>query len=108
MKRAANAEQWKKHLLERGLSGQSKAEFCRVRGLNTSSYDYWERKLRVVGISKPATASSGFARVKVESLAKTASVSIRFGCGVVVESSGGYPTPSWVASVARELSEGVR
>ncbi len=109
MKRSENQAEWEKRVLERGVSGQSKVGFCRDRGVSVSALDYWERKLRAgSNATDRRLRTMRFARVKVEPLAEPVGLSIRFSCGVVVESSCGYPDPSWLTSIARALEEVAR
>lgn len=39
-------EQWVKRLQSWERSGQTRAAFCRSRGLNLHTFDYWRRALR--------------------------------------------------------------
>ena len=39
-------EQWVKRLRSWERSGQTRAAFCRLRGLNLHMFDYWRRALR--------------------------------------------------------------
>ncbi len=39
-------EQWAKRMRAWERSGQTRAAFCRSRGLNLNTFDYWRRALR--------------------------------------------------------------
>ena len=43
---SSKREQWVKRMRAWERSGQTRAAFCRLRGLNLHTFDYWRRVLR--------------------------------------------------------------
>ena len=106
MTRAVQTEQWAERIRAQRASGKSMVAFCREHGFNEKTF--W-RRARKFDASRVATTAvlepgpSRFTRVDFSRPSEAVAVSVRFPAGVVIESSGGYPDPSWVRAVISGL-----
>ena len=58
---SSKREQWVKRMRSWEGSGQTRAEFCRLRGLNVHTFDYWRRALRSATALVPVVVEAGLA-----------------------------------------------
>ena len=80
------AAQWRELIEEHASSGLSIAAFCRERGLPSSNFYQWRRRLRMPQAS-PGSAAAGFVRLEArgdDPLAETGPIMIRFGAQVTL------------------------
>lgn len=52
-------EQWVKRMRSWERSGQTRSAFCRSRGLNLHTFDYWRRALRSTSTELPSSEIVG-------------------------------------------------
>lgn len=93
--------QWAKRMQAWARSRQSRVEFCRTRGLNTHTFDYWRRVLRAVSTpSSLPPASRALVPVVVSGLGGSPAIEIALPNGIRLR----VPNGAEVAQV-RDLAQ---
>lgn len=93
--------QWTKRMQAWARSGQTRVEFCRTRGLNTHTFDYWRRVLRTVStLSSLPPASRALVPVVVRGLGGSPAIEIALPNGIRLRVPAGAD-----ATQVRELAQ---
>jgi hypothetical protein len=82
MKWTAQAEEWKRVLEEYESEGVKRREFCSVRGIKVTTFDYWRARLR-----KTAGNESGVVKV-TEVVPVLSAIRIRVDERITIELDG--------------------
>ena len=79
---------WRELIAEQAGSGLSAAAFCRERGLSSSTFYYWRRRIREErGTAPDASEPRGFVRVE-STVSSSKAVEAELPCGTKVRVPG--------------------